>query len=153
MTATEQWIFLCAAHKTPKEVWMYFGKLTPVMQGLSFTVYMFMGRLLELASYSNEILMWVKNITWATLLCPSVVFYRGTGWGKGNCFFTSVLAALHIPLFSLWVCVEPAWNSMEKALCLIDRRVHAANRLSSSNSGLDPQCKPDAPNMTACAHS
>uniref|UniRef100_A0A8C6Z7J8 MOB-like protein phocein n=1 Tax=Nothoprocta perdicaria TaxID=30464 RepID=A0A8C6Z7J8_NOTPE len=26
MTATEQWIFLCAAHKTPKEVWIYFVK-------------------------------------------------------------------------------------------------------------------------------
>ena len=26
MTATEQWIFLCAAHKTPKEVSMDGGK-------------------------------------------------------------------------------------------------------------------------------
>lgn len=50
MTATEQWIFLCAAHKTPKEVWMYFGKLTPVMQEFSFTVHRFMGSLLEVAS-------------------------------------------------------------------------------------------------------
>lgn len=127
MTATEQWIFLCAAHKTPKEVWMYFGKLSPVMQEFSFTVPMFMGNLLEVASSQTDSLYGLRIslelFFFAILKCcteeqnevKELLYYLRIGGFAHSPFLSGLVLSLP----------EAQWK---KAVCLTDRRVHDENR-------------------------
>lgn len=127
MTATEQWIFLCAAHKTPKEVWIYFGKLTTVMQEFSFTVHMIMGNLLEVASSQRDSLYGLRIslelFFFAILRCCT----EEQKEAKELLYYIIISGFAHSPFLSGLVLSLPE-TQWKKAVCVTDRRVHAENR-------------------------